>query len=544
MDRALWFLFWLRLVGWLRRLRRTLSSVKGMLLAIVGLMIFLLWLLPSLLLAEPQSAEHLVQVRRYGPLLLLFFCISNVIFSSGERAISFSPAEVNLLFAAPFSRRQLLLYKILGSFAAALLSALILAVVLRQHTTGYLPGMLGLLLAMLFMQLFSMLLALVASLLGAAAYNRQRKVVLVLLLAAAGVLLWRQGLTLAGSSWPEILTALTDNPILQELLTPFRWLILTATAPRLWPDLVQYAALSLTANLVLLLGVLALDASYLEAATAASEKQYQRIERLRRGGLSAASLRGGEKKWSLPALPRWGGIGPLVWRQLTAALRSPWWLVMVAFFFGMLVVPMFFSDKRNLHDTEMLGVVLLTLLMAMAMFVPTLLTFDFRSDLDRMDVLKSLPIPVWRLVTGQILAPVLLVTGIQCLLMIVMQWALADPTPWVLIGMPFAVSLNFLLFGIENLFFLWFPIRQVAAGPGDFHNLGRQMLLWAVKMLVVGVTVGLAVLLGALTYLLAGESWLAGGLVAWLVLTASALGVIPLLCLAFQGFDVASDTPP
>ena len=41
-------------------------------------------------------------IRRYGPLGLCVYCFLQVLLSAGDRAIYYSPAEVNFLFCGPF----------------------------------------------------------------------------------------------------------------------------------------------------------------------------------------------------------------------------------------------------------------------------------------------------------------------------------------------------------------------------------------------------------------------------------------------------------
>jgi len=51
---------------------------------------------------------------------------------------------------------------------------------------------------------------------------------------------------------------------------------------------------------------------------------------------------------------------------------------------------------------------------------------------------------------------------------------------------------NFLVFGVENLLFLWFPTRLVPSTPGDFQLMGRHILLMMAKMLVLMAALMLA----------------------------------------------------
>ena len=120
--------------------------------------------------------------------------------------------------------------------------------------------------------------------------------------------------------------------------------------------------------------------------------------------------------------------------------------------------------------------------MSVAMLTP-LLTFDFRGDIDRLDLLKALPLPSWRIALGQLLAPTLLLTVVQLLVIALVQvlWGHVEP---LLAGVAiFALPFNFLSIGIENLMFLWFPARQTPTTPGDFQMMGRQMLMMSVKFL-------------------------------------------------------------
>jgi hypothetical protein len=540
MDRALWLLLRLRLRGWLRRLRRALSTVRGILLCAFGVLLFATWIGPAVLLG-PAPPEHLHDVRRFGPLVLVAFCVLNVVLSPGERGIVFSPAEVNLLFPGPFSRRQLLLYKIAGGFGTALISALFVALLTRQHTASLVAGFVGLALIFLFGQLFSMTLALLASAVGARAYNRSRRLVLAAVLAGLAAVAILQGAEARQRGWLEVLQDVEQQPVVQAILTPVGWLIQASTAARVWPDLVQWAGLGLLLNAALLLVVLALDAHYLEAAAAASEKLYARLQQLRRGAPAGGLPSGSKARLGLPSLPRWGGVGPVAWRQLTTALRSLGSLVLLLVIFGTVMVPALLSPGRR-AGTDSPVAFAAAMLVGMSLFVPALLPFDFRGDLDRMDLLKTLPLPTWRLVVGQLLAPVLVVCLAQ-LLMLAGAQAVgggAEPIAWVTAA--FLGPVNFLLFGVENLFFLLLPTRLTGLGPGDFQVLGRQMLLWLAKLLVLGVALALAGLAGLAAWLLT-ESLLVVGVTLWVVVAGEAVSLLPLLVLAFDHFDVARDLP-
>src|SRR5262249_45409053 len=161
-----------------------------------------------------------------------------------------------------------------------------------------------------------------ASMVSARAYSRGRKAVLlaVLLLAsAAAVQAWRSAPAAGPDAW---LGRMEESPVWHVLRTPLVWFVKAYLAERLWPDLVHWGGLALAVDLVLAVLVLALDAQFLEASAAASERLYARLQQLRTGqAMLAGPTPRGKVRLTLPALPWCGGAGPIVWRQWTTILR-------------------------------------------------------------------------------------------------------------------------------------------------------------------------------------------------------------------------------
>jgi hypothetical protein len=131
----------------------------------------------------------------------------------------------------------------------------------------------------------------------------------------------------------------------------------------------------------------------------------------------------------------------------------------------------------------------------------------------------------------------------QILVQGVIQVVWGEVQPLLLAGMAFALPLNFLVFGLDNLLFLCFPSRIMASNPGDFQAMGRNMLFLITKFLVVLGVGALAVGFGWGAYFLAGRSLVAGAAVGWMIVTACAWVLVPLLALAFDAFDVSRDIP-
>jgi hypothetical protein len=255
---------------------------------------------------------------------------------------------------------------------------------------------------------------------------------------------------------------------------------------------------------------------------------------------------------TLPSLPWWGGVGPVAWRQLLAALRSLRGLTIFLAILGgaLLVVPVLVWVGHEHPREPALGGMGIGGFLAAALGVlsllslPATLTFDFRGDVDRMDVLKALPIAPWRIVVGQLAGVVLLLGAIQLLGLAGIQALFGGVGPVLLGALLLCWPANFLTVGIDNVLFLWFPTRQVLVQPGDFQMMGRQMVLMLAKFLALGVAFGTAGLIGLLVAVLTRGSVAAVVLAAFVVLAGWAAGLVPVLALAFANFDVARDTPP
>jgi Putative ABC exporter len=544
MNRALWLLLGLQLRGWLRYLGRSLRTVKGALLALVGACVFFPWVLSVLLTRQASGGWPPEALRRYGPAALLAYCLANVTFSTGERAIYFPPAEVIFLFPGPFGRRELLAYKIASALVVSLPTALFMTLMLSMHAPWFLAAFVAILLMILFMQLFSMAINLLAVSVGARLYTRGRKTALAAAVVLAALAAWQAGGPPAEWRPRELFEAVLDTPAWRAASWPLRWFFDAFVATR-WPDLAGSAALALLLDLGLVGVVFALDAHYLESAASASARIYARVQRLRRGGAAGDGLGpAGKVRVSLPMLPWWGGVGPTLWRQLTAALRGAGRLLMVLVVLGVVLVAP--TTAALQEDRQALLGVLAFLVVWLTLFLTVLVPFDFRGDIDRLALLKTLPLPAWRLAVGQLLAPVLLMSALQWLMLAAFLAVSPDDSQVSAVCLAagaFAVPVNFLLFALDNLLFLLFPTRLMAQSPGDFQTLGRNVLFMTAKAMALAVVALAAGLVGLVGYKLTGDNELAGVAAAWPVVAGCGAALVPLVAWAFTAFDVSRDTP-
>ena len=536
MDRSLWLLLRLRSLAWIRRLGRNLRSLKGVLLAVVGSLVFVPMAISAWTMHGFQMSAQVEAIRRYGPLGLCFYCFLQVLLSAGDRAVYYSPAEVNFLFSGPYRPRQLLLYKIAAGCGAGVVMTPFLTMAFSHHAAWVGGAILGLYLTFVFLFLITLGLGLLISTIGAMAFNRARRLLLLAVGVVAATLLTPLGQQVRREGPAVWIDRALDTPAATAVLLPFKPFVMAFTAERWWPDLAGWSAVALGINLALVGLALAINAQFLEASAAASARMYARIRRVRRGEAWPSGRR--TARFSLPMLPWWGGMGPNLWRQIITASRSLAKLFGVSVMFGFPLVSLLMTSNRDMGDVN-LAAPAISVIMSIALFAPALVGFDFRADLTLMEDLKTLPIPPDRLALGQLITPVLILTTMEWLALGGVA-ALAPGYPTLFLGAAaLALPLNLVLVAIENLYFLWYPFRMTGFNAFDFQAMGRQMLLMAAKLATLALAAALAGGVGALFYFLAGGSWAAAIVAAWLVVAALGLAIVPLLGQAFIQFDVS-----
>src|SRR5947207_508827 len=414
MDRALWFLLRLRFIAWGRRISRGLHGIKGILLVLFGAI-----MLGGLVLSAVMQPKRHVDpelLRLYGTGALLAYCVMVVLTSAGEPAVTFTAAEVDFLFPGPFSRRELLAYKILGNMFSSLITATFLLIWLKRFAHSLGAAFLAVVLVLNFLQLFSMAVAMFSGLMGARAFNLQRKVILFVLTVAVvvGIGHWLQ--LRQGQGPIQWMAAAEKYSIFRLALAPLRWFTEVFAAEGA-SDLIVWGSSALLINLIMVLVVFLLEVQFLEASASASERHYARLQRVRSSGVFAGRMATGKPRRGLGQPRLWGGMGPLAWRQGLALLRNiRGVLVFLAMFILFGMGPAFMRSQGRVQSES----VAYFFIPMMSLFMLPRLTFDFRGDIDRMDVLKTLPLPPWKLVVGELITPVMLVCSVQVLVIIIM----------------------------------------------------------------------------------------------------------------------------
>jgi Putative ABC exporter len=539
MHPALFTLMRLQARSIFRRMLRGLQTPAGAIFTALGLLMCFMWLGPGVVASFISGRADPASVRRTAPLAILAFCLLSLRGSASGAGIYFTPSEVDFLFSGPFRRRELLAYKLLRATYSLAIVALFLSIGLLKFVTFWLAGYVGCYLSLMFITLFSMAMALLAQAVNERAYTRFRQVVLILFLLLLAVSLGRIFGGGMNNGLSGALQVVQDSWVGRCLIAPFAVFAMVLTSESLYPDLVQWSVIALGLNAALVVLILWLDADYLEASVATSQKIYERIQRVRRGQRGSGWAGRSTARWRLPQLPHWGGVGSVAWRQLTIALRqSPGFLLVLLF----IAVGIAVAVRIGGLPESVVGIVP-GFVVWLTFFFTNMLRFDFRGDVEHIDLLKSMPLRPSAIAIGELLTPVLVLSAIQLAVLSGLGAVSHDIWPRVGTAMAFAPLLNFFLFGVENLFFLLLPTRAMAVSPADFQSFGRQVVLMIGKMFIFGVSIGMAAIPGVLACWLSGWSLAVFFYTSWMVMLLEAALVVPLIVWAFGRFDVSADLP-
>jgi hypothetical protein len=523
--------------GALRRTGRQMRTPKGIAFAVIGALVGFVWLASVAFSTTVGPKSNPEKVRDVAPLALALMCLVNIVGGGGDKAISFTPGEVNFLFPGPFTRRELMSYKLAKTVLGTLAGAAFLSFVLLPYAGGYPAAFAGAFLAFLFMHLLTLALVMTAQVVGERAYTRGRRVVLAVL-AAAVVLAVAQALASAGREgfWPFV-ASVRRSAVGGVLLAPFDVFARLFTARAVWPDLLLWSGIGAAMNAALLALVVRLDADYLEAAAGASQRAYERLQRMRGERRLSSAAAGRPPRGRVPLLPWLGGAGPTAWRQLTTMLRTArGTLVLMVLLCAALA--WLAANGKGQVAAFVSGGSWATIVLS------STLKFDFRGDLDQLAWLKAQPVRPTAAAAGQLVAPVLLMTLLHAVL-IAAAAAVAPPGQRVLVllAVPFVVPFNVLLFAVENALFLLFPTRTLGAAAGDLGHVGRQIVFFLLKLVLVAIPCGLAAGLGVAAGMMAGRSLAVGVSVALLTLALAAAAAVPAVGWAYRHFDPSADTP-
>lgn len=485
---------------------------------------------------------------------LILVSVSTVLLLSSARwwllgsdlsALTFSAPEIQFLFPAPITRRNLVQAKLARMQIVILLNTLIFTVILSGDSSSLAAWQRGLALWILFTTLaFHRLGATIvrASILGHGTALRQRTLVpAVVFLVLVVALLY--GLL---DHWPALRAAHGSRAIAEALVNA-----LSASAPSvaLWPGraliapIVRAGAGSWWLTVLPAIGVLLLHYVWLlrlniafeEAALEATQRRRERRQHLLATQMSEARSRTGK----LASVPRLALTGrpevAIAWKNVAAALRGGRWRTQLI----VLIIGLAVAAIASRQASERVGNLLVGVVVGwggMMLFLgPLWMRFDLRLDLPRLGLLKTMPIAGWRIVAAEIAAVTMLHTiTVWSLMVVPLLMILLDPALLIEsdLGLPVLVSaavgvpvFNLLMFTLQNGMAILFPawIRLGTESRG-FETMGQNLLTTGATTLAAAVALVFPAILGSLVGWLV-HPWLQ----EWSILTGTLMGSLLVL---------------
>lgn len=530
MSPSLRLLLWMRLRGRVRLIANRFGAMRSALLTVVAILLALSWLggiVVAIIFGSRRHSSGFAQMaEQWGAPAIFAAWVFTLLVGGKTGALAFTPADTDQLFPGPFRRRELVLYRIGVQSFGALVSGVFAGLWIIMNAGTPLGGWLGLVLLMLFLQFSNIAMSIARE----AGGTRLKVVVGALVLAFAGFVgVKAEALGGDVSKVVPTLKAIRESRVVSALLTPLEPFGHAAAATET-PTALLYALACLGLVLLMVALILRLDAVSLEASMIASQKVQAKIERMRRGRVVFKPT----QSVQVPMLRLPGRAGPIAWRHLTGVVRSGAWLfVPVALVAGYVVAGV---------DREGAEAILPVFVAMIAFALPNMLRFDFRADIDHIDVLKTLPLAPVAVALGQLAAPVAV---IAC-----MVWALAigaavrDPATGSLM-LPVCVAaplVGMLLMASENFLFLVYPYRTGASGVMDVRHMLRGIVGQFAKVAVFVLAAGPAGLIawGAHS---AGLGWTGAATCAAVFMMGECVGMLFIVAWAFDRFDPARDMP-
>ncbi len=467
------------------------------------------------------------------------------IFGADRGTLAFAPAEVQFLFPAPVSRRALIHAKLLRVQMAILLNTLIWSVLLRGGGGSLEGWRRGVSLWIVFSVLA--LHRLGASIVRANAMEHEnagrRRSLLPLLVFGSLVAAMIFGLVTQLAplkAAAEVGIRAVGNAIVVALQQPVPSYALWPVRAVIEPVFTQSGAVWITvapiALVILLLHylwVVRLDASFEEAALEATQHRAERLQRFRTSQMGKSRSRTGKlarvPKLSLTGRPEVA----ITWKNIVAAMRGGAWRTqLIAFTLGLATLAIVTRSASVRAGDVFMGVTIGW--GAMLLFLgPLWMRFDLRLDLQRLAIIKTMPLSGFQVVTAEIAGVTILHTlTVWSLMVVPIVMIVQDPSLLtesgvtipilcsVAVGVP---VFNALMFAIQNGTALLFPAWvRLGTDARGFETMGQNLLTTGATTLVAAVALVFPVGIGIVTVWLSDV--LDSPLGVWSVLVGTLLG--------------------
>lgn len=476
MHPALWQLLWFDIRGSVRGLQSVRKNWRQLvlfllMLAFVGFFIAMRAMNPS-----DEGAS------RFGPAMpfwALIYLLATWLTASADRGLVMRPAEIHFIAGGPFRDRDVITINLIRLAFRAFISASVLSLLALAYVQSYLSALLGIWMLISVSLLCGMLASLASRKSQAPIVRRLRSLFTVL---SIGILLTLivQSMQIVRASGESpsvslVAAAALETDVGKVVLPPLAWMFAPLNSAAFLPDTLALLPVRLLVLLMLVGAIYLLGGRYLETSTRRTDQSIEKRQTALRSGVAGnVSGRGWARRLALPMFPRLGGIGSVGWMQMIHSVRIlPRFLVFTLAIVGIVLVIPIMVDPVRLNGWGAVG--WMTGLTLYADFLLLLqLPVGFLGPVAQRELLKSLPIPSWRIVFGQLagpVAPLLIIHVVVTALFLVMveNRLLVLQTAIALIPAALVLIANINLLGVWNI------IRPRALQQRDALAAGRAM---------------------------------------------------------------------
>ena len=500
------------------RVCSSFRNPRRQLLAVISVVLGLVWLsqaVAAVMLRESASREQLLNWIPLGLLTYSAWHLIKTITRKPVEPFEWTPAELELIQAAPFSRTQMISYRLASIFFSAVAKSFCFSVVMIPDLHFWPAGFLGMLLGLIFVDLIRVGFELFFHGLSKPWQTVCRVSGLTMLIGLFALAIAKTLLTTHSANEVASPAALlffqqlfleflgfTSTGIGTIALAPFR-----PFAEVILADQISAATMANSFVSISIVGGMTSAVYFLDrwmlSRTLDKEKLALRNVQTRREqvclrrwmGWQSLRTRLGQSKFlsvMCHQLDKTGtrfqfgskrqagrsreagtgrrkrlshGFGSLVWRQLLGAWH---YRMTLAISLGVPTLLCCIPLLANHSPFVMLLNIVGGIVFYSFLLLPSALMLDFRRDINRIVVLKSLPIGPIAMTLGQLAAPVLICSTFQWIVLAIAT-LLGSVIAWqALIAAIILLPVNLLIFAIENYIYLLAPYRRNQEGLDVF----------------------------------------------------------------------------
>ena len=462
---------------------------------------------------QPDGTAHLAYALGCAVLVASWW-----LFGSDEVALNFSTAEVQMLFPAPLTRRQLVAFKLLQAQFA-----IVISVVFWIALLGRAPGSIAERAVSLWIVFTTLYLHRVGSSLvresaaehGASGLRRHLGAIIVVTAAAAAVV-WGIAAqipalraVLASGHTLGAAVAVLHTPTSKAVLYPFRLMlrpVFTASTGA-WFGAVWPAILIVALHVV---WVLRTDAGFEEAAAANAARRAVALAK-RAGRASMPAARGVRRRFRLPLPARSTPAAAIAWKNILALGRTLALRTVVAVIIVVVLFMVFLNEV--MPETDKLSVLAGRVALAIALMLlvagPLWVRNDLRLDMLQLELLRSFPVRGATLVRAELSSALVTLAALQ-VPMLLAAYALnpvqnkigrswSDQTALLVTSLILLPAVSALGVLVQNAGVLLFPgwVRLGLSRPGGIEAIGQGIVTMFGSIVVLTVGLALPIVLGA-----------------------------------------------